>query len=220
MADNLQVYQEILKEKLAEISKNFTEISTNNSNHKYRKELLNTIDKDLIECEKMLKTMQIQIVTEYSLQEEFKLYLKNYKSNIEKYRTKYNQLILKVYDEENQKTIDTEFNDKSTLTSDEGIEYYKTKSNLKLQEAERACIAIEINSNNILHDLGEQTDQMKNINKNINKMNGSLDSSNDVMNSMKSLNERNNKIIMWFAFAFIAIFVVFLTFKIVMAFQK
>ena len=89
----------------------------------------------------------------------------------------------------------------------------------KLQEATRSTIEMENMSGNILGDLNNQSNQMKNVSSKIGLINDDIDSSNNILNKMFSRQSRDKKIIIIFGMILFLIFIGTLTYKIVIKFK-
>ena len=89
----------------------------------------------------------------------------------------------------------------------------------KLQLATRSTIEMENISGNILGDLSNQTNQMKNVSSKIGLINDDIDTSNNILGKMFSRQGRDKKIIIIFGVILILIFLGTLTYKIIHKFK-
>ena len=89
----------------------------------------------------------------------------------------------------------------------------------KLQLATRSTIEMENISGNILGDLSNQTNQMKNVSSKIGLINDDIDTSNNILGKMFSRQGRDKKIIIIFGVILLLIFLGTLTYKIIHKFK-
>ena len=89
----------------------------------------------------------------------------------------------------------------------------------KLQLATRSTIEMENMSGNILGDLSNQTNQMKNVSSKIGLINDDIDSSNTILGKMFSRQGRDKRIIIIFGIILFLIFLGILTYKIINKFK-
>ena len=94
---------------------------------------------------------------------------------------------------------------------------YKTFN--KLQLATRNTIEMENMSGNILGDLNNQSNQMKNVSSKIGLINDDIDTSNNILGKMFSRQGRDKKIIIIFGVILLLIFLGTLTYKIIHKFK-
>ena len=85
--------------------------------------------------------------------------------------------------------------------------------------ATRSTIEMENISGNILGDLNNQTNQMKNVSSKIGLINDDIDTSNSVLGKMFSRQGRDKKIIIIFGVILLLIFLGTLAYKIIHKFK-
>ena len=89
----------------------------------------------------------------------------------------------------------------------------------KLQLATRSTIEMENISGNILGDLSNQTNQMKNVSSKIGLINDDIDTSNSILGKMFRRQGRDKRIMCIFGLILILIFLGTLTYKIINKFK-
>ena len=89
----------------------------------------------------------------------------------------------------------------------------------KLQLATRSTIEMENISGNILGDLSNQTNQMKNVSSKIGLINDDIDTSNSILGKMFRRQGRDKRIMIIFGLILILIFLGTLTYKIINKFK-
>ena len=120
---------------------------------------------------------------------------------------------LKVLKKNNNNTINEDKDEEDTSQS------IRFNSFNKLQQATRSTIEMESMSGNILGDLNNQSNQMKNVSSKIGLINEDIDSSNNILSKMFSRQSRDKKIIIIFGIILFLIFLGTLTYKIVNKFK-
>ena len=105
------------------------------------------------------------------------------------------------------------------IDEDDASQNIKYNSFNKLQQATRSTIEMENMSGNILGDLNNQSNQMKNVSSKIGLINEDIDTSNSILGKMFSRQNRDKRIIIIFGLILILAFLGTLTYKIVNKFK-
>ena len=105
------------------------------------------------------------------------------------------------------------------IDEDDASQNIKYDSFNKLQQATRSTIEMENMSGNILGDLNNQSNQMKNVSSKIGLINEDIDTSNSILGKMFSRQNRDKRIIIIFGLILIMAFLGTLTYKIVNKFK-
>ena len=105
------------------------------------------------------------------------------------------------------------------IDEDDASQNIKYDSFNKLQQATRSTIEMENMSGNILGDLNNQSNQMKNVSSKIGLINEDIDTSNNILGKMFSRQNRDKRIIIIFGLILILAFLGTLTYKIVNKFK-
>ena len=194
MSELFDIYQENIKILFKKVSSSFDSLKQS----KNRQGELDSIDKSLHEIEKLIKDLDIHITTELSDQ-NFSIYVKNFKTGYEMYRKRYlkekDKIVIDVYMKKIElKTMSSTVND--------NIAY---KSFEKLQNAKRATIEMESVGNDTLKEFDSQKDQIKKITNKVSDMDDQLSSSTELITEMDRREKRNN-ILVIFAITLLVIF--------------
>ena len=194
MSELFDIYQENIKILFKKVSSSFDSLKQS----KNRQGELDSIDKSLHEIEKLIKDLEIHITTGLSDQ-NFSIYVKNFKTGYEMYRKRYlkekDKIVIDVYMKKIElKTMSSTVND--------NIAY---KSFEKLQNAKRATIEMESVGNDTLKEFDSQKDQIKKITNKVSDMNDQLSSSTGLITEMDRREKRNN-ILVIFAITLLVIF--------------
>ena len=194
MSELFDIYQENIKILFKKVSSSFDSLKQS----KNRQGELDSIDKSLHEIEKLIKDLEIHITTGLSDQ-NFSIYVKNFKTGYEMYRKRYlkekDKIVIDVY----MKKIELKT---MTSTVNDNIAY---KSFEKLQNAKRATIEMESVGNDTLKEFDSQKDQIKKITNKVSDMNDQLSSSTGLITEMDRREKRNN-ILVIFAITLLVIF--------------
>ena len=194
MSELFDIYQENIKILFKKVSSSFDSLKQS----KNRQGELDSIDKSLHEIEKLIKDLDIHITTGLSDQ-NFSIYVKNFKTGYEMYRKRYlkekDKIVIDVY----MKKIELKT---MTSTVNDNIAY---KSFEKLQNAKRATIEMESVGNDTLKEFDSQKDQIKKITNKVSDMNDQLSSSTGLITEMDRREKRNN-ILVIFAITLLVIF--------------
>ena len=194
MSELFDIYQENIKILFKKVSSSFDSLKQS----KNRQGELDSIDKSLHEIEKLIKDLDILITTGLSDQ-NFSIYVKNFKTGYEMYRKRYlkekDKIVIDVYMKKIElKTMSSTVND--------NIAY---KSFEKLQNAKRATIEMESVGNDTLKEFDSQKDQIKKITNKVSDMDDQLSSSTELITEMDRREKRNN-ILVIFAITLLVIF--------------
>ena len=194
MSELFDIYQENIKLLFKKVSSSFDSLKQS----KNRQGELDSIDKSLHEIEKLIKDLDIHITTGLSDQ-NFSIYVKNFKTGYEMYRKRYlkekDKIVIDVYMKKIElKTMSSTVND--------NIAY---KSFEKLQNAKRATIEMESVGNDTLKEFDSQKDQIKKITNKVSDMDDQLSSSTGLITEMDRREKRNN-ILVIFAITLLVIF--------------
>ena len=119
------------------------------------------------------------------------------------------KLLKKINDKNSSNEVEEEDNSQSI----------RLKSFNKLQQATRSTIEMENMSGNILGDLNNQSNQMKNASSKIGFMNDDIDSSNNILNKMFSRQSRDKKMIIILGVILLFAFVGTFTYKVLNKFK-
>ena len=119
------------------------------------------------------------------------------------------KLLKKINDKNSSNEVEEEDNSQSI----------RLKSFNKLQQATRSTIEMENMSGNILGDLNNQSNQMKNVSSKIGFMNDDIDSSNNILNKMFSRQSRDKKMIIILGVILLFAFVGTFTYKVLNKFK-
>lgn len=209
----LDIYTNNVERKLSELNAIVNDsISKGNES-----ECINDVSNMIKDVEKQVKNLDIEITMNNANGSIYADKLKLFKLTLN--RLKDNFKAMKV----NYELSKRQYNYNESLLSSSGNgnndddvnENVALNSLNKLQMVNRTTIEMESMSNDIIHDLSNQSDQMKNINKTLHNMGDTLDSSNDVLSSMLQLNSRNKRIVIAFGLVFVCIFVVVFWIRVV-----
>ena len=210
MTDLLNTYEKSFKKNNDIIESNFNKIDSyfsSNINDSDRQKakinksyLLDEIDRLIEEQQKILKQMEIEICSLINRNDydEFSSKLSTFKKTVALNKKKYNELYLK---------------DESKNNSSENILLSETDSNFirmfrrneKLQQVKRSLSSTESIGTDIIVNMDNQTQNMKNITGKIKGMGKDLNDSNNILNKMKKRTKKNKYIIIFFVVAFILI---------------
>ena len=110
-------------------------------------------------------------------------------------------------------------NSSNEVEEEDNSQSIRLKSFNKLQQATRSTIEMENMSGNILGDLNNQSNQMKNVSSKIGFMNDDIDSSNNILNKMFSRQSRDKKMIIILGVILLFAFVGTFTYKVLNKFK-
>lgn len=211
----LDIYTNNVERKLSELNAIVNDgigITKGNEN-----ECINDVSNMIKDVEKQVKNLDIEITMNNasgSIYADklklFKLTLNRLKDNFKAMKVNY-ELSKRQYNY-NESLLSSSSNGNN---DDDVNENVALNSLNKLQMVNRTTIEMENMSKDIIHDLSNQSDQMKNINKTLHNMGDTLDSSNDVLSSMLQLNSRNKRIVIAFGLVFVCIFVIVFWIRVV-----
>lgn len=204
MSETLEIYQENLKAIFSSITKNFESLIQCDSPSS-KEEILNKLSYHINDCDKLIKTIDIQVSTDEDKDSNLTLYVQNYKNGLHQYKTKYLKEKEKFeFDKMNEKLEPKTIPISTTSHLTEEIAY---KSFDKLEKAKRATYEMENSGNYIMIEMNSQTDKMKNTKTKINTLGNDLSDSTKLINEMDEHQKKNNKIIKLF---FIGLFIALL----------
>ena len=199
-----------------EIRKNMEEINTLNSKAELSEgKELNTIVSQMGDAistaEKNIKDYNIHNVmnnnNDQTKTKEIQRKLTDSKKRWKKLKEK-----LKLLKKNNKDSIEV-------IDEDDASQNIKYNSFNKLQQATRSTIEMENMSGNILGDLNNQSNQMKNVSSKIGLINEDIETSNNILGKMFSRQNRDKRIIIIFGLILILAFLGTLTYKIVNKFK-
>ena len=199
-----------------EIRKNMEEINTLNSKAELSEgKELNTIVSQMGDAistaEKNIKDYNIHNVmnnnNDQTKTKEIQRKLTDSKKRWKKLKEK-----LKLLKKNNKDSIEV-------IDEDDASQNIKYNSFNKLQQATRSTIEMENMSGNILGDLNNQSNQMKNVSSKIGLINEDIETSNNILGKMFSRQNRDKRIIIIFGLILIMAFLGTLTYKIVNKFK-
>ena len=110
-------------------------------------------------------------------------------------------------------------NSSNEVEEEDNSQNIRLKSFNKLQQATRSTIEMENMSGNILGDLNNQSNQMKNVSSKIGFMNDDINSSNNILNKMFSRQSRDKKMIIILGVILLFAFVGTFTYKVLNKFK-
>ena len=199
---------EIIKMREKTIKKNLDIISTQLnkgeiSDYNLLKEIIESVNPKIIETEKEIKSINIELTTN------------NYKINTAESSQKL-EALKKQFRKLERKLSNNSDNSKEIIDQDdETARSIPYKSFKKLQLATRSTIEMEDMTGNILGDLNNQSDKMKGVNSKIGLMNKDLDSSTGVVMKMIGRGNRDKKIIILFGLLLFIIILGVIIYKLV-----
>ena len=204
MSETLEIYQDNLKTIFSSITKSFESLIHCDSPSS-KEEILNKLSYHINDCDKLIKTIDIQVSTGEDKDSNLTLYVQNYKNGLHQYKTKYLKEKEKVeFDKMSEKLEPKTIPISTTSPLTEEIAY---KSFDKLEKAKRATYEMENSGNYIMIEMNSQTEKMKNTKTKITTLGNDLSDSTKLINEMDEHHKRNNKIIRLF---FVGLFVAFL----------
>ena len=228
MTELLNQYEKSFRKNSITIMDNFNKINIepsqenlNDQKIKINKSiLLEENDKLIEEQKKLLKQMEIEILSlsNRDYYDEYKEKISSFKKTIDINKKKLNDL----YSKEESKN--SSFMSENYLLSEKNSilinqEKYRFQTNEKLQHIRRALTNSEEMGSNIMVNMDNQTKSMKNVTGKLRKMGNNLKESNKILNTMKSRNSKNKKIIIIFGILLALIICGILTAKIYKKFK-
>ena len=207
MSGLFDVYQTNVKMLFQKISNNLDSISTETENK------LTEIEKDLLETQKLLKNLEIEVAGESPVSDIY-LIVKNYKNGYAQYNKRYKKEKEKF--ENNIKSVSLGININKNFKNEE-IAY---NSFNKLQNARRVTIEMEGMGEDVMRDMNGQTDIMKGINSKIGDISNDLNSSTTLISEMQKIQRRNKAIIYLYGAFLIFLFLIIAFFRIYPKFKS
>ena len=182
--------------------------------------LLEESDKLIEEQKKILKQMEIEIssLMNKDYYKEFSVKLSSFKKNLDLNKKQLNEL----YSKEELKN--SSFMSESNLLTEKNSillnqEKYRFQQNEKLQQVRRSLSSTEEMGSNIIVNMDNQIESMKNVTGKLKKMGKNLNESNKILNKMKSRNKKNKKLIYIFIMLFALVLIGILTIKLYIRFK-
>ncbi len=207
MSGLFDVYQTNVKMLFQKIANNLDSISTETENK------LTEIEKDLLETQKLLKNLEIEVAGESPVSDIY-LIVKNYKNGYAQYNKRYKKEKEKF--ENNIKSVSLGININKNFKNEE-IAY---NSFNKLQNARRVTIEMEGIGEDVMRDMNGQTDIMKGINSKIGDISNDLNSSTTLISEMQKIQRRNKAIIYLYGAFLIFLFLIIAFFRIYPKFKS
>ena len=228
MTELLNEYEKSFRKNNDAILNNFNKISLESSqdslidkkNKVNKAFLLEESDKLIEEQKKILKQMEIEIssLMNKDYYKEFSVKLSSFKKNLDLNKKQLNEL----YSKEELKN--SSFMSESNLLTEKNSillnqEKYRFQQNEKLQQVRRSLSSTEEMGSNIIVNMDNQTESMKNVTGKLKKMGKNLNESNKILNKMKSRNKKNKKLIYIFIMLFALVLIGILTIKLYIRFK-
>ena len=215
MSNLLLEYEKSYKKIEEKINNNFNKLnlSLGVDSDIDKSKLLKEVELLILEQEKILKQMEFDTSIMLST-EDYEIFItkmKTYKKNLQFNKNSYVKLEEKI-SIKNTLSNNTDQNISKGLLNNEQVNYI---SNLKLQEARRILSNTEDMGNKIVHNMDDQTKEMKNINIKVKDMNNDQDESNNILNIMKSRMKKNKRIIILLTIIFLIILIIVIGYKFV-----
>ncbi len=207
MSGLFDVYQTNVKMLFQKIANNLDSISTETENK------LTEIEKDLLETQKLLKNLEIEVAGESPVSDIY-LIVKNYKNGYAQYNKRYKKEKEKF--ENNIKSVSLGININKNFQNEE-IAY---NSFNKLQNARRVTIEMEGIGEDVMRDMNGQSDIMKGINSKIGDISNDLNSSTTLISEMQKIQRRNKAIIYLYGAFLIFLFLIIAFFRIYPKFKS
>ena len=223
MTDLLNQYEKSFRKNTIKIMDNFNkfnldpnqEISIGKKIKINKTSLLDENDKLIEEQKKILKQMEIEILSLSNRDhiDEYKAKISSFKKTIDLNKKKLNDLYSKE-DSKNNSFISENYllSEKNSILINQ--EKYRFQTNEKLQHIRRSLTNSEEMGSNIMVNMDNQTKSMKNVTGKLKKMGNNLKESNKILNIMKSRNRKNKKIIIIFGILLALILIGVLTTKL------
>lgn len=179
-------------------------------------ECINDVSNMIKDVEKQVKNLDIEITMNNASGSIYADKLKLFKLTLNRLKDNFKAMKVNYELSKRQYNYNESLLSSSNGNNDDDVNENVALNSLnKLQMVNRTTIEMENMSKDIIHDLSNQSDQMKNINKTLHNMGDTLDSSNDVLSSMLQLNSRNKRIVIAFGLVFVCIFVIVFWIRVV-----
>jgi hypothetical protein len=214
MSELFDIYQTNFKKISSKINNVFKSAILMKDN-KTKGKLLKQIKNNINESKRMIKTMEIYLNTEKSLDVNLSMYVNTcikcadqFNLELKKEEDKFrNEIQTKEMME--QRNHDVLFNESIVCNSFE-----------KLEQAKRISYDMEYTGKDILIELSEQSNKMNQVNNKIGNLNNQLDSSNSILNELLDIYKKNKMIIFVFSLILICVFVCIIIFKLYFSISK
>lgn len=211
MADFLQIYIQNINKNFSNIQNKFQQCQMSSSEKV--KTLLNDIELIIKDTEKTLKNLEVEINMSFK-PEKYKKDISEFKSSLKKFK-------LKLKDKQDEIRLEIKLDGEG---SDEKLLEQKSQevaynSYEKLQHATRATVEIENVTGNILGDLSDQTQQMKDVNTKIHNVNDEITQSSSLISEMIKIHGKNKVILVSYSAFLGLIFLSTLIYKLIKKFN-
>lgn len=214
MSELFDIYQTNFKKIASKINNDFKSANLIGDN-KTKGKLLKQIKNNINESKRMIKTMEIYLNTEKSLDVNLSMYVNTCIKCVDQFSLELKKEEVKFRNEiQKLEMIEQRNND---FFSKESI---VSNSFEKLEQAKRITYDIEYTGKDILIELSEQNNKMNQVNNKIGNLNNQLDSSNSILNELLDIYKKNKMIIFVFSLILICVFVCIIIFKLYFSISK
>ena len=214
MSDLFDIYQTNFKKVASKINNDFKSailMGDNKTKGKLLKQIKNNID----ESKRMIKTMEIYLNTEKTLDVNLSMYVNTCIKCVDQFSLELKREEDKFRNEIQKSEMIEQRND--DVFSQESI---VCNSFEKLEQAKRITYDMEYTGKDILIELSEQSNKMSQVNNKIGNLNNQLDSSNSILNELLDIYKKNKMIIFLFSLILICVFVCIIIFKLYFSISK
>ena len=223
MTDLLNTYEKSFRKNNDIIMTNINKISlelgndiTSDSKSKVNKTFLfEESDKLIEEQKKLLRQMELELssLINQDYYEELSVKISSFKKSLDINKKKLKELYAK------EELKNSSFMSESNLLTEKNSillnqEKYMFQQNEKLQQVRRTLSSTEEMGTNIIVNMDNQTNSMKNVTGKLKKMGKNITDSNKVLNKMKARTKKNKRIIILFVLIFIFILIGILSLKL------
>ena len=223
MTDLLNTYEKSFRKNNDIIMTNINKISlelgndiTSDSKSKVNKTFLfEESDKLIEEQKKLLRQMELELssLINQDYYEELSVKISSFKKSLDINKNKLKELYAK------EELKNSSFMSESNLLTEKNSillnqEKYMFQQNEKLQQVRRTLSSTEEMGTNIIVNMDNQTNSMKNVTGKLKKMGKNITDSNKVLNKMKARTKKNKRIIILFVLIFIFILIGILSLKL------
>ena len=223
MTDLLNTYEKSFRKNNDIIMTNINKISlelgndiTSDSKSKVNKTFLfEESDKLIEEQKKLLRQMELEVssLINQDYYEELSVKISSFKKSLDINKKKLKELYAK------EELKNSSFMSESNLLTEKNSillnqEKYMFQQNEKLQQVRRTLSSTEEMGTNIIVNMDNQTNSMKNVTGKLKKMGKNITDSNKVLNKMKARTKKNKRIIILFVLIFIFILIGILSLKL------
>ena len=223
MTDLLNTYEKSFRKNNDIIMTNINKISlelgndiTSDSKSKVNITFLFEESEKLIEEQKkLLRQMELELssLINQDYYEELSVKISSFKKSLDINKKKLKELYAK------EELKNSSFMSESNLLTEKNSillnqEKYMFQQNEKLQQVRRTLSSTEEMGTNIIVNMDNQTNSMKNVTGKLKKMGKNITDSNKVLNKMKARTKKNKRIIILFVLIFIFILIGILSLKL------